>query len=214
MREMLILLHDVGRLPPSWQPQVESLPPELPMAAPWIAGLRPGSEQAFDLDAAAQGTSDLLTERGVDRAFVCAHGLSCLVATLAASRDDRIAGLVLTLPNLPLTKRQAKMAKFTMRFMPKSLLGVDRTVMASVLDAFVDLDTTSVLGQVHAPALVIAGDGDRASTDAAAFFTKHLRVAHQVSVPTEPQHEGIPAAVSGVLGEILQTWRFPDAASE
>lgn len=208
MREMVIFLAEAGQLPTVWQPQVEALPPDLPMASPWLDGLRPGQQRSFASASAAQALSDLLTEQGIDRGYVVAHGFSTLVASLAASQDDRIAGLILIAPRVPPTKRQTRGLKLMSRFLPGGG-AFDQGDLARALDALAEFDLPDVLGRIFAPTALIGIDRDQASQDGVGTYLKHLRVATGASVPAKPAHDGIPSAVTPIISDMINTWRAP-----
>lgn len=201
---MVIFLADAGQLPTVWQPQVEALPPELPMAAPWLDGLRPGQGRRFEPASAAQGVSNVLTEQGIDRGYVVAHGFSTIVAALAAAQDDRIAGLILIAPRVALSKRQLRGMKWMLRFWPKT---VDRGTLITALEEFADIDLIGALQRIDAPAALIAIDRDQPSQDGVGTYGKHLRLGTGTSVPAQPASDGIPQAVTPIIAQMLETWR-------
>lgn len=203
-REMLVLMHNVGQLPPVWQPQVEALPTDLPMEAPWIAGLRPGGSGDFSPARAAQAISDLLTQRGIERAYLCAHSLSSLVAVQVAAQDERIAGMILSLPKLAPTGKQARRSRFFLRFLPGN---VNKDQIRQVMDAFAEIDLTAALKEVTAPTVLVSAKGDRTSQQEVAEYNKHLQSAVVTDVAPTPANEGIPSALTGVMTEILPMWR-------
>lgn len=213
MRELVIFLHDVGQLPPVWQPQVEALPANLPMAAPWLAGLRPGNRGEFSPSDAAQGVSDLMTERGTDRGYLIAHGFSTMVAALAAAQDDRVAGLILISPRVPPTRRQLHGLKLMMRFLPRSQ-AIDKRQFGEVLDTLSSIDLPQTLQKVSAPAMLIGVDGDQASQDGVGTYLKHLRIAAGKSVAAQPANDGIPEAATAPIAEMLETWRNNPSSTE
>mgnify|MGYP002759749477 CR=1 FL=1 len=213
MRELVVFLHDVGQLPPVWQPQVEALPADLPMSAPWLAGLRPGNRGEFSPTAAAQDISNLLTERGTDRGYLIAHGFSTIVAALAAAQDDRVAGLILISPRIPPTRRQIRGIKLMMRFIPRSQ-AIDKRRFGEVLDTLSSIDLPQTLQKISAPAMLIGVDGDQASQDGVGTYLKHLRIAAGKSVAAQPANDGIPEAATAPIAEMLETWRNNPSSTE
>ena len=98
MTDGLLLLHawplDAGM----WQPQLESLPPDLTVAAPHHPGFG-GSEPAGDvmtMASAAERALDAMDSAGIGRAVLCGLSIGGYVAfELWRQARDRFAGLIL-----------------------------------------------------------------------------------------------------------------------
>ena len=76
---LLVLLNGIGDMPQVWQDQVTSLSPGYKAVAPWVRGTRPGRNETFEMDAAADDVLALLNQHGVEQMDVCGLGLGAMV---------------------------------------------------------------------------------------------------------------------------------------
>lgn len=163
--ELLVFLHGLGQTPQSWQGQVQQLPADLPAAAPWLRGTRPGGQQDFSLDDAVSEVSSVLLQHGADRAYLVGHGLGALVALHATIGDDRIAGLVLSAPQVNPPRWAVTAQRLAVRAMSRKRLaarGVDKDAMLRMLDSLSGAEAGPPLQQIGVPTLIVVGTRDRA----------------------------------------------------
>lgn len=167
--ELAVFLHGLGQTPQTWQDQVKDLPSDLPAAAPWLRGLRPGSPHSFSLRDSAAEVSSAITMHGADRAYVIGVSLGAMVALQAALDDERVAGLVLAAPQANPPRWVMKAQGMALRAVSRRRLaaqGLDKDAMLHVFRAMAETDFSDRLGEVGAPALVLCGAADRANQPA------------------------------------------------
>ncbi|NNG18056.1 alpha/beta hydrolase [Naumannella sp. ID2617S] len=163
--ELLVFLHGLGQTPQNWQEQVEQLPADLPAAAPWLRGTRPGGQREFSVADAVSEVSAVLLQHGAQRAYLCGHGLGALVALHCAVHDERVAGLVLSAPQVNPPRWAIAAQRLAVRAMSRRRLaerGIDKGAMLRMLDTLADGEANPPLRQISTPALVLAGARDRA----------------------------------------------------
>lgn len=168
--ELVVFLHGLGQTPQTWQDQVKALPPDLPAAAPWLRGLRPGSVNRFSVRDSAAEIGSVLTMHGADRAYLVGLSLGAMVALQAGLDDDRVAGLVLVAPQSNPPRWAMKAQGVALRAASRRRLadrGLNKDAMLAVLQAMGDTDFSSRLTELAVPTLVLCGDRDRANQPAA-----------------------------------------------
>ncbi|MDN5797665.1 MAG: alpha/beta hydrolase [Intrasporangium sp.] len=174
----LVLLHGIGQSPIAWQEFVSAFGAGRVMHAPWMRGLRPSDAVGFDLDAAAVDVANQLELQGMKQVDLLGVSVGGNVALrLAVERPELARRLVLAGALVRPTKAQLRMQKLALRIVPEGRLvdaGVSRARMLAVFDALRTLDATSSLAQVQAPALVVAGSGDRLGRAAAEVLARGL----------------------------------------
>lgn len=183
----LVLLHGIGQSPIAWQEFVSAFGAGRVMQAPWMRGLRPSDAVGFDLDAAAVDVANQLELQGMKQVDLLGVSVGGNVALrLAVERPELVRRLVLGGALVRPTKAQLRMQKLALRIIPEGKLvdaGVSRKRMLAVFDALRTLDETSRLAQVRAPALVVAGSGDRLGRAAAEVLARGLPGARLETVP-------------------------------
>jgi pimeloyl-ACP methyl ester carboxylesterase len=175
--ELAVFLHGLGQTPQTWQDQVRDLPSDLPAAAPWLRGLRPGSQNVFSLRDSAGEVSSALTMHGADRAYLVGTSLGAMVALQTAADDPRVAGLVLAAPqvNPPRWLMKVQSAALTLASRRRlSARGLNKAAMQDVFRAMAETDFSDRLGEINQPTLILCGDGDRANRPAAELLAGQL----------------------------------------
>lgn len=168
--ELVVFLHGLGQTPQTWQDQVKVLPPDLPAAAPWLRGLRPGSANRFSLRDSAAEIGSVLTMHGAGRAYLVGLSLGAMVALQAGLDDDRVAGLVLVAPQINPPRWVMKAQGVALRAASRRRLadrGLNKDAMLAVLQAMGDTDFSSRLPELAVPTLVVCGDRDKTNQPAA-----------------------------------------------
>lgn len=170
-------LHGLGGSPMSWEEQVAKLPPQLPARAPWLRGLRPGSQEEFTL---ADAAADVLMNRqldGVSTGALVGHALGAMVALQCALDDPQaVSHLVLVAGPARPPKSAMRLQRMALRLVPKRRLaaqGVSKDKLVLALRDDGRFDAQGSVGQVRCPTLVVCGDRDRASLPA----SRHLAAA-------------------------------------
>jgi pimeloyl-ACP methyl ester carboxylesterase len=183
----LVLLHGIGQSPIAWQEFVSAFGAGRAMHAPWMRGLKPSDAVGFDLDAAALDVANQLELQGMRQVDLLGVSVGGNVALrLAVERPELVGNLVLAGALVRPTKTQLRMQKLALRIIPEGKLvdaGVSRPRMLAVFDALRTLDETKRLAQVQAPALVVAGSGDRLGRAAAEVLARGLPNARFESIP-------------------------------
>lgn len=168
-RELAVFLHGLGQTPQTWQDQVRDLPSDLPAAAPWLRGLRPGSPHPFSLRDSAAEVSAALTMHGADRAYLIGVSLGAMVAMQAALEDDRVAGIVLAAAQVNPPKWVLKAQGLALRMASRRRLadrGLDKDAIQQVFAAMAETDFSDRLGELDVPTLVLCGAQDRVNQPA------------------------------------------------
>lgn len=168
-RELAVFLHGLGQTPQAWQDQVKDLPSDLPAAAPWLRGLRPGSPHRFSLRDSAAEVSSALTMHGADKAYLIGVSLGAMVAMQAALDDERVAGIVLAAAQVNPPKWALKAQGVALKLASRRRLadrGLDKVAMQEVFTALADTDFSDRLGELHIPTLVLCGNQDRVNQPA------------------------------------------------
>ncbi|WP_347353685.1 alpha/beta hydrolase [Intrasporangium sp.] len=183
----LVLLHGIGQSPIAWQEFVSAFGAGRAMHAPWMRGLRPTDAVGFDLDAAAVDVANQLELQGMRQVDLLGVSVGGNVALrLAVERPELARRIVLAGALVRPTKAQLRMQKLALRLVPEGKLvdaGVSRPRMLAVFDALRTLDATSTLARVRAPALVLAGAGDRLGRAAAELLARGLPDARLETIP-------------------------------
>lgn len=169
---LLVLLNGIGDMPQVWQDQVTSLPPGYKAVAPWVRGTRPGRNETFEMDAAADDVLALLNQHGVEQMDVCGLGLGAMVALNTAIRSpENVEHLVLTACQLAPPASALRAQKLAIRLTPRARLarmGVDKDRALATLTELARTDLRDGLANVTAKTLVIVGARDsenRATAD-------------------------------------------------
>lgn len=179
--ELVVFLHGLGQTPQSWQDQVTQLPPDLPAAAPWLRGLRPGSDNRFSLRDSAAEISSVLTMHGADRAYLVGLSLGAMVALQAALEDTRVAGLVVAAAQINPPRWVMKAQGLALRAASKRRLagqGLNKDAMLDVFRAMGDTDFSERLGEIGVPTLVLCGDRDSTNQPASRRIADSIPGAH------------------------------------
>lgn len=168
---LLVLLHGLGQTPQSWQDQVTALPAGFKAVAPWLRGLRPGRDEQFSVQGAADDVLAQLNTHGVEQMSLVGVSLGALVALDAAVRaPDAVSHLVLAAGPLNPSKATLGVQKLLFRLVPAgrmASMGVQKRRFLQALDELAGVDHRSRLGEVTARTLVLVGSDDRANLPAA-----------------------------------------------
>lgn len=188
--ELAVFLHGLGQTPQTWQEQVAQLPSDLPAAAPWLRGLRPGSRNTFSLRDSAAEVGLALTMHGADRAYLIGTSLGAMVALQAAVDDPRIAGLVLAAPPVNPPRWLMTIQGLGLRLASRRRLaerGLSKRAMQEVFQAMQETDFSHRLHEITQPTLLLCGDRDRANLPAAKLLAGNLPHGRLEVVPGGPQ---------------------------
>lgn len=205
----VIFLHGLGQTPQSWQDQVVALPSGTPMFAPWLPGVRPGDDQAFELDAATEELRQFIELQGIEKVRIVGHGLGGLVATrLAARYPEVITGVVLSGPQLRPSKMALRMQATMLRLAPLRAFSDSADLKRRAIEAVKalgEVDPAADLAAVDCPTLVIIGDSDKLGKAAAEQIRSMINDAELITVPggAQPNTED-PAAFNAALVEFLE----------
>lgn len=205
----LVLLHGIRQSPIAWQEFVTAFGGGRPMQAPWMRGLRPSDTVGFDLDAAAVDVANQLELQGMQQVDLLGVSVGGNVALrLALERPELVGRMVLAGALLRPTKAQLRMQKLALRIIPEGKLvdaGVSRPRMLAVFDALRTLDETSRLAQVRAPALVVAGSGDRLGRASAEELARGLPDARVETIPggSSMLNDSSPAELAALTHDFL-----------
>ena len=175
--ELAVFLHGLGQTPQTWQDQVAQLPRDLPAAAPWLRGLRPGSKNTFSVRDSAAEVGSALTMHGAERAYLVGVSLGAMVALQTAADDPRIGGLVLAAPQVNPPRWLMKVQSFGLRMASRRRLaerGLNKDAMQDVFRAMQETDFSDRLTDIVQPTLILCGDGDRANLPAAKLLAANL----------------------------------------
>ncbi len=202
------MLHGAGMSPPSWQDVVTELGGR-PLHAPWLRGLKPTQSGGFDLDAAV---SELLTRLDLDdleQVDLCGVQLGAMVALRMAAQAPAKVGRVVVVdtPVVPTATTQ-RVQLALMRLMPQRAFteaGVTKQMAIEAMKAMAGLDLSHDLGQIGAPVLVVASEGDRAAMAGAQLLVQRLADARTVhlpgSNPLREQAASLAQAIASFLDE-------------
>lgn len=167
---LLVFLHTAGQNPIAWQDQVTGLPAGLKAVAPWLKGLRPGRDEPFDLDTAADDVLAQLNRFGVETMAVCGLGLGAAVAVRAALRaPDNVSHLVLVAGQVRPPKLLGRLQRALIRQIDLSRVGgaLGRDKLTEIIDATTLMDGPTELRQIGARTLVACGADDKVNLPAA-----------------------------------------------
>ena len=160
----VLFVHGLGQTPQSWQDQVVALPIGTTMLAPWVRGMRPGTKDVFDVDAAVGDLVLALDARGIDRAQVCGNGLGAvLAARLAARHPHRVGRVVLAHGFVGLSPMAIRLRQLAIKALPASSFAEAAVVkerLLAALGALRSLDLRGDLARIDAPTLVLVGRRD------------------------------------------------------
>lgn len=176
-RELMVFLHGLGQTPQSFQDQVTQLPTDLPAAAPWLRGMRPGSTNTFSLRASAGEVSSAITMHSADRAYLLGVSLGAMVALQAGLDDDRVAGLVLVAAQVSPPKWALKAQGLALKLASRRRLaakGLNKDAMAAVFEALGETDFSERLSEVTVPTLVLCGSQDRVNLPASRLIAEQI----------------------------------------
>ncbi|WP_432560037.1 alpha/beta fold hydrolase [Granulicoccus sp. GXG6511] len=184
--ELAVFLHGLGQTPQTWQDQVRDLPSDLPAAAPWLRGLRPGSQNRFSLRDSAAEVSSALTMHGAGRAYLIGLSLGAMVALQTAADDERVAGLVLSAPQVNPPRWLMKMQGAALKLASRRRLadrGLNKDAMQDVFHAMAETDFADRLHEITQPVLILCGDRDRANLQTAKLLADQLPHGRLAVVP-------------------------------
>lgn len=207
--ELVVFLHGLGQTPQAWQEQVKVLPPDLPAAAPWLRGLRPGSQNVFSVRDSASEISSVLTMHGAERAYLVGISLGAMVALQAGLDDDRVAGLVLAAAQVNPPRWVMKAQGLALRAASRRRLadqGLSKDAMMEVFRAMGETDFSERLGEVGIPTLVLCGDRDKANLPACRRIADSVPGAQLAVIPG-----GHQLNVDNPEGFNTATYEFLDA---
>lgn len=214
-RELMVFLHGLGQTPQSFQDQVQDLPPDLPAAAPWLRGMRPGSTNSFSLRDSAGEVSSAITMHGADRAYLVGVSLGAMVALQAALDDDRVAALVVAGAQVSPPKWALKAQGMALRLASRRRLaaqGVNKDAMQAVFTALAETDFSDRLAEVTTPTLVLCGTRDRAGQPAGRLLADRIPGAALELVEGGPQlNTDNPAEFNRLTYEFVARLRTPAA---
>lgn len=167
--EPVVLLHSAGLTPQMWQSQVEAIAAglgEVPVIAPWVAGLRPGRPGELSLGGAADEVSSTLDRYGIEKARLVGHQLGAMVALqVAVSQPERVTALVLSGAFAAPGKMALRFQRSLIRMLPNRALadsGATKDDLVRALDLMATADFGPRLRAVTADVLIVAGAADPA----------------------------------------------------
>lgn len=173
----MVFLHGLGQTPQSFSDQVRDLPSDLPAAAPWLRGMRPGSAHTFSVRDSAAEVSSAITMHSADRAYLVGVSLGGLVALQAGLDDERVAGLVLCAAQVSPPQWALKAQGLAIRLASRRRLaarGVNKEALLETMRALAETDVSGRLEEVAAPTLVLCGSKDRANQPAARMIAERV----------------------------------------
>lgn len=213
-RELIVFLHGLGQTPQSFSDQVRELPSDLPAAAPWLRGMRPGSTHSFSVRDSAAEVSSAITMHSADRAYLVGVSLGAMVGLQAALDDDRVAGLVLCAAQVSPPQWVLKAQSVGLRLASRRRLaaqGLNKDALLEVMRALSETDVSGRLEELAAPTLVLCGSRDRANQPAARLIAERVPDARLEIV--EGGHElnlDNPAEFNRLTFEFVAGLREPD----
>lgn len=175
--ELAVFLHGLGQTPQTWQDQVRDLPSDLPAAAPWLRGLRPGSKNTFSLRDSAGEVSSALTMHGAERAYLIGLSLGAMVALQTAVDDNRVAGLVVSAPQVSPPRWLMKAQGMALKLASRRRLaaqGLNKDAMQDVFQALGETDFSDRLAEIAQPTLILCGAQDKPNLPAARHLEECL----------------------------------------
>ncbi len=168
---LLALLHGLGQTPQSWQDQVTAMPSGFKAVAPWLKGTRPGRDEEFSVQGAADDVLALLNQHGVEQMSLVGISLGAMVALDAAIRaPENVSHLVLAAGQVNPPKSVMRAQRLVFSLMPAKRLasmGVEKKRFLKALDQAATIDYRSRLKDVTAKTLVLVGAHDKANLAAA-----------------------------------------------
>ena len=168
---LLALLHGLGQTPQSWQDQVTAMPSGFKAVAPWLKGTRPGRDEEFSVQGAADDVLALLNQHGVEQMSLVGISLGAMVALDAAIRaPENVSHLVLAAGQVNPPKSVMRAQRLVFSLMPAKRLasmGVEKKRFLKALDQAATVDYRSRLKDVTAKTLVLVGAHDKANLAAA-----------------------------------------------
>ncbi len=168
---LLALLHGLGQTPQSWLDQVTAMPSGFKAVAPWLKGTRPGRDEEFSVQGAADDVLALLNQHGVEQMSLVGISLGAMVALDAAIRaPENVSHLVLAAGQVNPPKSVMRAQRLVFSLMPAKRLasmGVEKKRFLKALDQAATVDYRSRLKDVTAKTLVLVGAHDRANLAAA-----------------------------------------------
>lgn len=168
---LLALLHGLGQTPQSWQDQVTAMPAGFKAVAPWLKGTRPGRDEQFSVQGAADDVLALLNQHGIDQMALVGVSLGAMVALDAAIRSpENVSHLVLAAGQVNPPKSVMRAQRLVFSLVPAKRLaamGVEKKRFLQALDQAGQVDYRTHLGQVTAKTLVLVGANDKANARAA-----------------------------------------------
>lgn len=173
----MVFLHGLGQTPQSFSDQVRELPTDLPAAAPWLRGMRPGSTHSFSVRYSAAEVSAAITMHGADRAYLVGVSLGALVALQAGLDDNRVAGLVLCAAQISPPRWVLKTQGLGLRLASRRRLaarGLSKDALLEVMRALSDTTVSGRLEELAAPTLVLCGSRDRANQPASRMIAERI----------------------------------------
>jgi 3-oxoadipate enol-lactonase len=173
----MVFLHGLGQTPQSFSEQVRELPGDLPAAAPWLRGMRPGSTNTFSLRDSAAEVSSAITMHAADRAYLVGISLGALVALQAGLDDHRVAGLVLAAAPVSPPAWVLKMQGLALRLASRRRLaaqGLNKDALREVTRAMAETDVSGRLEELSVPTLLLCGSRDRANQPAARLLSERI----------------------------------------
>lgn len=209
----MVFLHGLGQTPQSFSDQVRELPSDLPAAAPWLRGMRPGSANTFSLRDSAAEVSSAITMHSADRAYLVGVSLGALVALQAGLDDDRVAGLVLSAVQVSPPPWVLKAQRLSLRLASRRRLaaqGLNKDALLAVLRGLSETDVSGRLEELAAPALVLCGSRDRANQPAARMVAERIPDARLEIVDGGQQlNTDNPAEFNRLVYEFVAGLRSP-----
>lgn len=184
---LLALLHGLGQTPQSWQDQVTAMPAGFKAVAPWLKGTRPGRDEQFSIQGAADDVLALLNQHGVEQMSLVGISLGAMVALDAATRaPDTVSHLVLAAGQVNPPKSVMRAQRLVFSLMPAKRLasmGVEKRRFLQALDQVTTVDYRSQLRNVTAKTLVLVGANDKPNLAAARDLASGIPDARLEVVP-------------------------------
>jgi len=164
-RELVVFLHGLGQTPQAWQDQVVALPSGIGAVAPWLYGLKPGSQDLFELSRAADDVARTLDLQGIQRAHLVGVSLGARVALESARRHgDRVETLVLGgMPGTPPLIARG-VSRLATRLVPRATYAnqqLDKSRVVAATDAVARMGAATGKG-VEQRSLLLVGSQDAA----------------------------------------------------
>jgi 3-oxoadipate enol-lactonase len=204
----VVFLHGLAQRPDAWLPQVLAMPEGWRARTPWLKGLKPIDQEAFDLDTAADALVQALEWEGIRRFHLVGLSVGAAVALRVAAQNPALVDhLVLangqvTPPKMVL-KLQIALMKRTAeaKFLEQ---GVPKAAAIQAVETLAKMDLRGDLKLVRAKTLVIHGSRDVANSAGAKALAAGIRGAVLATISGgHSLNEDVPEELNAVLWPFL-----------